>query len=227
MIVLLLALAGCGGSSRPEPEHAETDGGPATAAPQDDVQIEGIMGSYGRDVVVSLQAQQQDVVFACYQRALSERAYAYGRIVIAIRVAADGRVIWAHPKETDLGHRGAEKCMVDEVVRRRFPAPQGHAEAELSFSYEFEPAGRPAEPTDPERLGEALTEHRAEIDACTHGQTGYTLTLYADRQGAVTAAGVSTPDAQGADAADCLSRAASHWTLPPGGSWYAKVSVGL
>jgi len=225
--LLVFALAGCGGAQTAAAEDPQVQPESEPDEPHDDVQIEGITGSYGHDVVLSMQNDHQDQMLDCYAHALSERAYAYGRIVIAVHVASDGRVEWAYAKETDLGHRGAEKCMVDRIAHSRFPPPQGNADAEVSFSYEFDPAGRPADPADAERLGDAIASHQTEVQGCTGGRSGFTLTVYADRDGAVTAAGVSTPDAQGAAAADCLADAAKRWTLPPGGSWFAKLSAQL
>jgi hypothetical protein len=224
--LLALSLAACGGTQA-APAEEPTAESAVEAEEQDGMQIQGITGSYGHDVVVSLQDERQDDMLDCYAHALSERAYAYGRIVIAVHVSAEGQVRWAYAKETDLGHRGAEKCMVDRIARSHFPPPQGNADAEVSFSYQFDPAGRPAEPEEAERLGEVVASHRTEVDGCTGGRSGFTLTVYADRQGAITAAGVSTPDAAAAGAADCLAEAAKGWTLPAAGSWFAKLSVAL
>ncbi len=226
-LLVLVGVCGCGGGQEPPPAVPEPEPEVEGPPPDDGVRIEGIMGSYGRDVVQSLQNDRQADMLGCYAQAISGLPYAYGRISIGIKVSAQGRPIWAYPKETDLGHRGAEKCMVDRVLQARFPRPQGNAEAELGFSYEFAPAGRAASPAEADRLGDVVQTNRAEIDACTGGQGGFVVTLYADREGRVTSAGVSIPDADSSAAADCVTEAVMRWTLPPAGSWFSKVSFAL
>jgi len=87
----------------------------------------------------------------------------------------------------------------------------GSGEAEGSYPLAFEPGSRrrPPDPWTPDRIAEALAEHRTDIDDCGANGGGYRLTMTLDRGGRVAAAGVSYSDPQKAAAAECVARAAT------------------
>ena len=195
--------------------------------PDDGMQIEGQMGTISQMAVESALAGQLERLGGCYRQSLGETSYLMGDVILSFRIARDGAVRWVFPVSSTIGHQATQSCLVERARTIRFARPVG-GEAEVSYPLAFNPGGgRPPDVWPATRAADAIAEHREQIGSCGLSGEGYSLTLYVDRGGRVVAAGVSYPSPEAAEAADCVARAATDWSMPDPGSWMAKVTVDL
>jgi hypothetical protein len=218
VVGLTLAMA-CGGEEVSEEETTTTETATTTGDERpvernDGVGIEGLMGTISAMAV---------------QRALEPRIGRFflgGRIELAFRVRTDGSVLWVYPRQSNIGDRDTERCMLEVAASTRFSRPQG-GEAEFAYPLEVDPADDVRPPTfwDPTRVMSNVERVRGEIVDCGTGP--FHVTVYVAPGGRVVAAGASTPDQTQSDALDCVADAVRGWTMPDPGSYPAKVSFDL
>lgn len=149
-----------------------------------------------------------------------------GHTLVRMRVNHSGAVKWVYFKETDLGDRNVEKCMLDALRNTTWPIPEGGedgiAEQELPFA---DYAARGPDPWDPNKVKTALSEHESELTACRNGITGtFVATAIVNKDGSVASVGMQQPDETADDAADCMVEIIKGMKLPKTGSWVTKVS---
>jgi hypothetical protein len=149
-----------------------------------------------------------------------------GLTVVRMRVNHQGQVKWVYFKETVLGDRQAEKCMLDALRSASWPTPQGGedglAEQELAFA---DLADRPATEWDPARVQPALAKALEPLQECRAGVNGlFTATAVVKTDGSVRSVGIAPPDETGEQAADCIVDVIKGLTFPTTGSWPAKVT---
>lgn len=226
-LALLVPLAACGGAETPPPEEPRPIAAASDEEPDDGMQLEGQTGTISRMAVESAMEANLERLGGCYREALGGAPYLLGDVILSFKIARDGSVRAVYPVSSTIGHQATQACLLERAGRIHFARPVG-GEAEASYPLAFNPgSGRPPDLWTADRVTEAMAEHRPEIDACGVSGEGYSLTMYVNRGGQVSAAGVSYPSADSAAAADCVARAATTWTLPDPGSWMAKVTVDL
>jgi len=106
----------------------------------------------------------------------------------------------------------------------RFPRPSG-GEAEFSWGFGMDPS----EDVRPPLNWEASSLSGQEGDLVAAGRRcggggPYTITAYIAPEGAVVAAGGTTPDAESEQTLDCILEAVREMTMPDPGSYPAKVT---
>ncbi len=221
-------LPGCGGGA-PKAVDTAVAGEPAEEASlaDDGAQVQGLLGAIPTHEVERVFERGLPRLGECYGLALDVSDAIAGSVEFAVTVGADGGVSTAFLLSSDLGSVEAEECMVDAVVRFRFPRPRGGDRAELTWSMSVDPpSGRVAVvPWDESSLAAAVEEHRAEVDECLAGATGVRLTVYVGPGGRVLSAGASSDTSASAEGGRCLARAAAAWTLPDPGRDTAKAVV--
>lgn len=228
-VALSLAACGGGGSAAEEDTELEpevTSGSERPARRDDGAQIEGLMGTISSTAVQRALEPKIGRFFHCFSQRSNAVQVLGGRIVLAFRVRVDGSVLWVYPRESTLGDRETERCMLDVAAGVRFSPPNG-GEAEFSYPLELDPADdvRPATFWDASRVASNVDRVRGEIVDCGTGP--FQVTLYVAPGGRVIAAGASTPDQEQADALDCVAQAVRGWSMPDPGSYPAKVTFGL
>ncbi len=228
-VALTLAfVGGCAGeeSTDAPAEVEETSGHERALARNDGAQIEGLMGTISSDAVERTMEARMGRFLRCFQRRHEAVEVLGGTIDLAFRVRVDGTVLWVYPRESTIGDRETERCILEAARSARFAPPRG-GEAEFAYPLTLDtpPEVRPPLHWDASRVAAKVEENRGEIVDCGPGP--YTVTVYVAPGGQVLAAGASTTDPERADDLDCVARSVSTWSMPDPGSYPAKVTFSL
>jgi hypothetical protein len=226
----LLTCGACGGSPPPpaeEPQAAEPDEG-GGHKPRAVPGIESEIGALDETKVKQTFEQVSGKLSACFNQGTQRLAYLAGDVRLVVRVAKDGAPRWAYVKDSTLGDRETEACMLEALKAATWPKPEGgEGLAENSFS--FEPGGdeRPPIAWSPQQLGAPYRGAKAALDRCRKkaGTKGLKATMYVETDGKPSAVGVSSADERGEAAAPCVVDALRAIKFPSPGSYAAKVSV--
>lgn len=161
----------------------------------------------------------------CVEQGSAELDVLGGRVQVAMRVRRDGRTRWAYLKDSTLGDRRTEKCILALVQRQQWPQPlSGEGLADTSF--EVDPRA-PTQELDPRRVG-GVVPARSHARRCRQGIRGtFRATVYLTSRGRVMSAGVAPPNEAGEEVADCIVAALESQRFRFSGSQPAKVSFEL
>jgi hypothetical protein len=218
------------GSSEPEPESVgqprATTG--AETAPRQKMQVEGLMGTIPERKIQATLEPKLPSFARCFARGAADVEPIAGRMELYFRVALDGSVEWVYPRESSVGHRGTEQCVLDIARAVRFPGPKGGGAAELAWSFEME-AGDVRAPVawEASNVEPVIEASHEALSACGLAGGGAVLTLYVAPGGGVIAAGGAARTREAAEQLDCALSAIATWQLPDPGSYMAKVSFEL
>jgi hypothetical protein len=225
-VVVLGALAACG-SSNPEPESPEQDSG--SDSPRENRSSLAVTAEIG-----ALDEGRVDEAFQsalpklsdCFGRGVSRVPFLSGDVSFEVRVADGGTARAVILKDSTLGDRATEMCMLEALRRASWPSPEGGHEgiAAKSFSFDPQDGTRPPVEWSSSDLGDELSAARSELSACKSGAGPVKATLYVDPSGSAKAVGLSTSDERGAEAAECIIEKLKTISYPSPGSWASKVS---
>lgn len=234
LLLVLVMTQGCGSSQQraedpsSDPTDLDLEEGPGEV--DDGMAIEGLRGSLRRDEVDPVLNRAAARFAECYSEALEDHPYLVGDLALSFSVSGDGsvRTVWS-PTAT-LGSREVEDCILRHARTLRFPRPHG-GETELDYGPMAMHPGddeQPPEVWPASRISERLEERGAELESCTGGGGGFSVTFYVGPGGRVRSVGAVAPSAERQDGARCLEQEVGAWTdLPDPGDWVAKVSVEL
>ncbi len=224
-----IVAAGCGGGAEAseEPQEAreeETSGGDQNGTSEDGVAISGLMGTIRRDQVENALNPRMMRFTRCFAERMGDVEYLGGSIRMSFRVHTDGSVAWVYPAETDIGDRDTERCVLDVARGTRFPRPRG-GEAEFTWGFGMDPSEdvRPPLSWDASAIEARASDLRGLRGQC-RVSGAHSITIYVAPEGAVVAAGGTTPDAESDAALDCILDAVRAMTMPDPGSYAAKVT---
>jgi hypothetical protein len=234
----LAALAACAGGGEPAPESppaessASSSGGELAEAPRPSLQVQGLLGTIPARKIEDLMASKLPAFQRCFFEGAGAVEFIGGEFRYYARVRNDGSVEYAYPKQSSVGHRETELCLLELVKRTRFPKPQGGDAAELAWGFALDPQDGVRAPVSwsAERAADAITAGRSALEACGLGRASagrYRITAYVARGGGVMAVGASTDSIEAAENLDCIVAAVKGWQLPDPGSYPAKVSFDL
>jgi hypothetical protein len=164
----------------------------------------------------------------CYSKGTSRIAYLSGEVRFVIRIAKDGIVRWAFVKDSSLGDRETEVCMLEALKSAGWPKPEG-GEGLAENSFTFEPSGDERMPVSwtPENLGAAGRNAKNALSACRKkaGTRSLSATMYVETDGKPSSVGVASADEKGEAAVDCVTSALKGLKFPSPGSFASKVTV--
>jgi hypothetical protein len=166
----------------------------------------------------------------CFIRGAERIEFLGGDIAFFIQVNAAAEAEYIYAKETTIGDRETETCMIRALKKADWPAPVGGLVgiAENSFGFEMTGDVRPPVPWDSSQVEAALAENANAIAECKAGGGGsFTATVYVDNDGKAISAGVSAPDKESEAHSDCIVDVLKQATYPSPGSWPAKVTFSL
>jgi hypothetical protein len=166
----------------------------------------------------------------CYAAGAQRLPYLGGDVRFVVRIARDGSVRWAYVRDSTLGDRDTEVCMLGVLKAASWPKPLGgEGLAENSFAFEPGNEERPPVAWSPEQLGPALRSARSALSQCRKkaGAKSIKATLYVETDGKATSVGVASADEKGEAAAPCVVEALKGLKFPSPGSYASKVSVTL
>lgn len=202
---------------------AESGGGEERRAlPEDTLAVTGIRGTLSQEEIKSALEPRMLKFARCVQQRSDEVEWLSGGVTIEFHVKLDGNVANAFPRDSSLGDRATERCVIEVAETTRFPQPRG-GEAEFSWSFEVPLDASIREPVSlpDDVIKSAVGGQAAALAECGSGQYG--LTAYVDPEGRVVAAGASASDAQSAEHLDCVASAVQGFTFPSPGSYAAKI----
>ncbi|MDH5670708.1 MAG: AgmX/PglI C-terminal domain-containing protein [Myxococcales bacterium] len=226
-LVGLVFWAGCGSEPETqEPEPSQTTGY-EFSPPSQQMQVSGLMATIPERKIHATLEPKLPKFQRCFFHGSEDVEFIGGHFRFYFRVNLQGQVEWVYPQESSVGHRGTERCLLDEAKKTRFPEPKGGDVAELAWGFELEPAGDVRAPVvwDAGRVASVVAEQRASVEAC--GSGSYQVTAYVAPGGSVMAAGAAADSIEAAEAIDCVVDAVKGWTMPDPGSYAAKVSFEL
>jgi len=219
---------GCG--SKP-PATVATDGAPTTAPERIEKppMVEAEVGAMSEEKVASTFRGASDALMECLSSGARALPYLGGTIRFRLVVDQKGKALSAHLKDSTLGHRATERCMLDALRARVWPEPVGGRTGIAETEFTFAPPGgtRPPVALPVAAGGKAAGDVRGALTACgaSSRAKGLAATLYVDPSGKVLGAGLSGADPATEEAADCVMRAIDGLSFPSPGSWVGKLTV--
>lgn len=216
----------CGGEKPAEvaAPAAESGGGEqAHEAPAEPLAVTGIRGTLSQDEIKNALEPRMLRFARCVQQRSSEVEWLSGGVTIEFHVKLDGKVAKAYPRESSLGDRATERCVIEVAEAVRFPQPRG-GEADFTWSFEVPLDGSIREPVSlpDDAIASAIGGQTGALTSSC-GAGSYGVTAYLSPEGKVVAAGASTNDADSADQLDCVASAVQGFTFPSPGSYAAKI----
>lgn len=227
LIVPVAALAVACSSSPPPPAEtprASNDSDRPRGGPS----FESEIGALDELKVKQTFQRSAEQLSGCFSKGSQKLPYLAGEIRFVVRVAKDGSARWAYVKDSTLGDRDTESCMLSVLKGATWPRPEG-GEGLAENSFTFDPGGdeRPPVAWSPEQLGAPYKNAKGTLAQCRKkaGAKAMKATLYVDTDGKAAAIGVSGSDEHGEDAVSCVIGALSSLKFPSPGSYASKVSV--
>lgn len=166
----------------------------------------------------------------CLDRGSRRIEFIGGAVSFYVKVDGTGRLSHAHVEQSSLGDRETEKCMLDVLKQKSWPAPVGGEEGYARKSFDFDPPNdvRPPEAWSAERVQETLDKKSGDIAKCKNGSRGeFTVTMYVSADGDALGVGIAPPDESGEAVVDCLVDVIKGEKYPDPGGWAAKVTFTL
>ena len=129
--------------------------------------IEGDLGTIDEALVQRKFNESREQVNACIHHGIENSDYVGGTLYFTFRIAMDGTVKNLDMKST-VGHREIEACMYAFAKQLQFPKPEG-GEAQVNFTWSFDPATDVGHVWDASKLGSAYTKMRSKLIRCSDG----------------------------------------------------------
>lgn len=220
----------CGGGQEavntPSNEGSGDDGQPKRKS----MGIEAEIGALDEGEVKRAFERVSKQLVGCYGKGAERISFLSGEISFKLRVSKSGGVRWVYVKDSNLGDRATENCMLGVLRNQTWPKPIDGEEGLAENSFAFEPGGDERMPIDwtPERMGDAYAkEAKGKLSQCRAdaGTGPIKATLYVDTEGKARSVGVSVSDEKGEAAVDCVVNTLSALKYASPGSFDAKVSV--
>ncbi len=232
ILATVIMATGCGAA--PPPPATDGDAKPTEARPafheRQGIGAESEIGGLDEGKVKRVFEKATTQLSACYDKGAERVPYLAGDVSFRLRITKSGAVRWAHVKDSSLGDRATEECMLAILKNASWPRPEG-GEGLAENSYKFEPGSeeRPPVAWSPEQLGQPFRKARGALAKCRSGAgTGaIKATLYVDTDGKASAVGVATADERGDAAVSCVVDTLKSLTFPSPGSYASKVSVNI
>ena len=223
-LVLSSLLVACGGAPPPPPEEAPKKTSPG-AKREKVPEMKAEIGALDERAVNKTFEKLMHKVESCQdeRRKAPKLDFVAGDVGLEVRVNEEGRAREVFLTRTTLGDRALERCIVEAAKSIEWPKPVGGREGIAKNGFALPMKGeRDAVTWDAAKVGSQAKS----LAKCTAGKKGpFEVTAYVDESGKVIAAGATSPNGEGANAAaDCLAEAASKMKLPSPGGWPAKVT---
>lgn len=223
-------LAACGGSEPPpktvsteQPEEEESHGG---AVPS----VSGEVGALDQGKVDKAFETSVKELSRCLESGARRVEFLGGAVAFYVKIDSRGSMVHAHLEQSSVGDRETEKCMLEVLAKKEWPAPVGGETGFARKSFDFDPPNDVRPPTEwsADRVQDALSKSSSDIKKCKANAGGtYNVTMYVDTKGHALAVGIAPPDEQGESAVDCLVDVLKGANYPSPGSWPAKVAFTL
>lgn len=227
LALFVLWLASCGGAPPPArvaPRRAEAQ---ASGVPPGTFAVSGLRGTLSQEEIDGALRPKLPRMLGCIQQRRDVLEVLAGSLTLAFSVDTEGRVVAVHPRDSTLGDRETERCIVALAAATRFPPPHG-GPADFGWPLEVDPDEDVRAPValSPDGLAGALRTQGAGLLARCGGSQ-VVVTMYVQPDGSVAAAGAAAPDGATEAQLDCVSEGVRGWKLASPGSYLGKLSVAL
>jgi len=188
--------------------------------------VESEIGGMNEDDVDQAFATLKDPILACVEHRAARVKELGGHFQLALRIDREGHAVSAYLRESTIGDRETERCILDLARDATWPKPLG-GEGLADRSFDVDP---PAEPImwDEKKVKRAVSTVAAGLRRCRRGADGdFTATAYVRPNGRVLAAGVAPPSAAGDEAVDCIVDTISKMRFASPGRRAAKVTFAV
>jgi hypothetical protein len=228
-LVMFVLASACGGGEPPARSAADE---PAPRAHREgsSLDVSGEIGALDEDKVTKAFASSLRELQRCLERGADRVEFIGGSVSFYVKVDVRGTLAHTHVEESSLGDRETEKCMLDVLRKKKWPAPVGGEAGYARKSFDFDPPKDVRPPTDwpSDNISKTLDDKSADIARCKNGSNGsFTATMYVSTSGQPMAVGITPPDESGEAAVDCLVEVMKSASFPKPGSWPAKVTFSL
>jgi len=229
---LLLLTASCGGGGSPSAKSADDE---VAEKPSGEHHSSGMaasaeIGALDQGKVTKVFKGVGGELQRCLADGAKRNEFEGGDIGFIVKIDKDGKVAHAHAEQSTLGDRATEKCMLDVLGRKKWPAPEGGdiGLARNSYSFDMPNDTRPPTAWGADRVQKTLSDIGSKIGACKNGASArLSITVYVNPEGAAISAGVAGADDAVESAADCVVSVLKEAKFDSPGSWPAKVSFEL
>ena len=236
--IALIALAACGGSSKPrpapkpvEPVHVTHTLPVADTEPDDGVDVVASHGHMELPVIEAGIGPHKDGWSGCYTSRVGKRRWLGGHITLHWDINKSGEVTKVLLAESDLGARAVEKCLLDIAREATFGKPVG-GDADFTVPLDFSAKGKVVS-WDEDQAVKAVGGQLAKLDACAKAKgvkggrpADVTITMYVGPQGKAQSVGFSSAKTVLDDTwVDCAEKAALAWRLPDPKGTIAKLAI--
>ena len=226
---LAIAIAACSGNPPPPPDGPKDT--PAPTRQHVVPSVESEVGALDAGKVASVFKTASGSLQECYAKGVQRVAFMSGDIKLAVRVAEDGSAKYAFVKESNLGDRATEECMLAVLRKQTWPKPVGGKEGNADSSFGFDPGDEERPPVEwtEARMGDAYRKAKPALAQCkaSAGAGPLKATLYVETDGKALAAGVSGADAKSEEAARCVVDVLMGLKYASPGSYAAKVTIAI
>lgn len=226
---LALVAAACS-TPPPSPPDGPTDE-PAPTRKRIVPSVESEIGALDANKVQAVFDAASGALKDCYTRGVGRIGFLAGDIKLAVRVGEDGGTRYAFVKDSTLGDRPTEACMLDVLRKQKWPKPEGGKEGTAETSFSFEPGDEERPPVEwsEARMGDGFKKARPALAQCRQsaGAGPMKATLYVETDGKALGVGVSGADAKSEDAASCVVDLLMGVKYASPGSYAAKVTVAV
>lgn len=228
-LVLGIALSGCGSATAPPAEAPATEAEPDARARRSGPSVEAEVGALDEGKTKQIFEKASQKLGACFSKGAQRVPYLAGGVSFYVRVAADGSARYTFVRDSTLGDRTTEECMLGVLKGLSWPKPVGGQEGEAKNEFQFDAGGdeRPPVEWNPAQLGPPFEKARPTLSRCREsaGTGPVKATMYVDTDGKPVSVGVSTSDEKGEAAVACIVDTLKGITFPSPGSYASKVSV--
>jgi hypothetical protein len=232
LVTIILALASsaiaCSAAPPPPPDDP-TNEAPPSARKRILPSVESEVGALDSVKVQAVFDAAAGEIKRCYERGVGRIGFLAGEIKLAVRVGEDGSAKYTFVKESTLGDRHTEMCMLQILRRQKWPKPEGGKEGTADTTFTFDPGDEERPPVEwsEARMGDGFKKAKPGLSQCRQsaGAGPMKATLYVETDGKALGVGVSGADARSEDAASCVVDLLMGVKFASPGSYAAKVTV--
>ena len=231
-LALCANLAACGGST-PEPQTSgtETDssGDSDRESRKSGPSMEGETGALNDKAVREIFSKTASKARGCFVKGAKRVAFLAGNVHFRVVVDQEGAIKVAYMKDSTLGDRDTEACILAALKAETWPKPEGGKEGYAESELIFDPSDEERPPVDlaPEQLGDGIEAAKSAVSKCKSdsGTGPVKVTFYVETDGKPKSVGVSFADDKGEPAAGCIVSAVKGAKFASPGSYAGKASI--
>ena len=223
VVLMSMFAVGCGGPAA-QIEASEPVAPVTFEPPEQSMTVTGTLGTIPQRKIHQVLEARLGRFQRCFAKAAQRVEFIGGEVELAFVVDTRGHVTSVHLKQSNVGDRETERCVLEIAAEAQFPEPKGGEGAEFTWGFAMDapPDVRPPVVLDGSRVARENPEVLAAVTACN--PEPLEVTAYVDRGGKPMAAGVSTATFQAPSVLDCVSEAVVSHTLPDPGSYPGKLT---